>query len=196
MAKVKKIGITGGIACGKSSVANFLRSLGFLVVDADQIIAKLYGDNYFQEKVLSLFPDFPPPVTKQRMKEYLSKDSAKLSELELLIHPLVEEKFFELASNAKGYFFYEASLILEKNLLDRFDHCFVLDCPIEIRYERFKQRHLGENRESFFKLVSKNQLTDPQRAKMIQENKKLIRIDTSKNFEDVKLQILEFLKTL
>ena len=49
------IGITGSIACGKSTVSNYLKSKGYIVIDADRIGHEALDDDYVKEKLIVAF---------------------------------------------------------------------------------------------------------------------------------------------
>ena len=77
-----RIALTGGIACGKSLLANYLNELGVETLDADDIVHELI-----------------PDAERHRMADEVFRDPAKRKELEQRIHPLVRAR---LAAFAKG----------------------------------------------------------------------------------------------
>ena len=73
---MKRIALTGGIACGKSLVAKFLNELGVETIDADDVVHEL----------------IPDPAERKRIAAEVFSDEAKRRALEAKLHPLVKEK--------------------------------------------------------------------------------------------------------
>ena len=79
---MKRIALTGGIACGKSLVARFLNELGVETIDADDVVHEL----------------LPDPVERRRIAAEVFADPEKRRILEARLHPLVKEKIAEFLS--------------------------------------------------------------------------------------------------
>ena len=101
---MKLLGLTGDIACGKSSVAQVLVELGAAHVDADQLVHDLYADRTFATQVVALFaPRFENnvvaavqalikedgSVNRVALAALVFNDAAALRQLEALVHPAV-----------------------------------------------------------------------------------------------------------
>src|SRR5579864_8160260 len=91
-----RLGLTGGIASGKSAVAAMLRELGFSVLDADGLAHKLIepGQSAYEE----VFREFGPAVSdsqgrvdRVKLAALVFADRAKLNRLNAIIHPRVAE---------------------------------------------------------------------------------------------------------
>ena len=79
-----RIALTGGIACGKSLLANYLNELGVETLDADDIVHELI-----------------PEPERRRMADEVFRDPAKRKELEQRIHPLVRARLAEVVGNGE-----------------------------------------------------------------------------------------------
>ena len=93
-----RIGLTGGLASGKSTVAKLLAEAGFQVVDADEIVAELYapgqpGARAVAEKFGANYLDRGGAVDKPRLARLVFSDDAARGTLEAAIHPLVRASF-------------------------------------------------------------------------------------------------------
>jgi dephospho-CoA kinase len=102
---MKLLGLTGNIACGKSTVASFLRDRGAAVLDADLLVHELYSDTDFATQVAALFGEnivnSLGMIDRPALGKIVFSDTSALRRLELLVHPAVgklrEKKLAELA---------------------------------------------------------------------------------------------------
>ncbi|RYZ78766.1 MAG: dephospho-CoA kinase, partial [Proteobacteria bacterium] len=127
---MKWIGITGGIASGKSTVTKLLRTLGFEVLDADQIshqVTQVHGPalvqiyKTFGEAVRN--PD--GSLNRQLLGSMVFGRVAELKKLEAILHPLVREKIAaeraRLLARGESAVFYDVPLLYEKQMETDFD---------------------------------------------------------------------------
>jgi dephospho-CoA kinase len=143
---ILRIGLTGGIASGKSTVAALLGKLGCTVVDADRIVTDLYrpGQAGHQTLVGEYGRDIMLPdgsIDRLRMAEIAFASPESAARLNHLIHPLVikaEEKLIEIEALRGGdrIFVLEATLLLESGGRARFDRIVVVDLDPEIQVSR------------------------------------------------------------
>jgi len=149
MKKSLRIGLTGGLASGKSTVAGWLRDAGFLVVDADQLVADLYkpgGEGV--DAVRRLFPDALNPeggVDHTKLAARIFADPAERKRLEEAIHPLVRKRFEEIAQQATGVVILEATLLVEAGYAPLFDGIITVECDAETRLKRAVERGMDES---------------------------------------------------
>lgn len=103
---MKLLGLTGNIACGKSTVASLLRDRGAAVIDADLLVHELYSTTDFAAQVAALFGDSVVNslgmIDRPALGKIVFGDAGALRRLELLVHPAVaalrEKKLDELAA--------------------------------------------------------------------------------------------------
>lgn len=143
------IGLTGGIASGKSTVGAWLGEAGFTVVDADEVVESLYRSGQpGAEAVRELFGpaalDGAGSVDHARLAELVFADPAALESLEERIHPLVRSRFSEIAAASKEPVVLEATLLIEAGYAPDFDLVVTVEAEAELRIERAIARGLSE----------------------------------------------------
>ena len=159
MGKIKKkpiIGILGGIASGKSTVAAEFAKLGCKVIDADKIVYDLLQKTVVREKIIGLFgPGTLNPaghIDHQKLAEVVFADSKKLSLLNNIIHPLVLEQTEELIKQYQKQIRIKAiildmPLLVEIGWADRCDRLIFINCNQKLRIDRAKKmKGLDENK--------------------------------------------------
>ncbi len=143
------VGLTGGLASGKSTVARWLSEAGFLVVDADRLVAELYQPGQpGAEVVRRLFgPEALNPeggVDHAKVAERVFADPQARGDLEKAVHPLVRERFQEIASAAPGIAVLEATLLVEAGYAPHFDLVVTVEADEEVRLRRAIERGMDE----------------------------------------------------
>lgn len=144
-----RVGLTGGLASGKSTVARWLAEAGFAVYDADRLVAELYAPFQPGAKAVSVLfgSDFLDPegaVDKAKLAARVFADPEARKKLEAAIHPLVGARFAELAAAAPGVVVYEATLLAESGHAKNFDLVITVEAPEDLRLARAIARGLDE----------------------------------------------------
>lgn len=149
-----KMGLTGGIASGKSAVAAMLREMGFPVLEADVVAHKLLEPGQVaHDDVLREFgadlADTTGKIDRTKLGALVFADPAKLAKLNKMIHPRVEEivmRQFEEWQRAgvKDAGFVEAALLVEAGIADKLDGLVVVFCLSEQQLERLRARGMSE----------------------------------------------------
>src|SRR5467141_4663595 len=149
-----RLGLTGGIASGKTTVAAMLREMGFAVIDADALAHKLiepgqpaYGEvvREFGASIL----DTGNRVDRAKLASIVFADPAKLVRLNAILHPRVEsvihQQFAEWSrSGTRDAAFVEAALLVEAGYLKNLDGLVVTWCRPEQQLERLRARGFSE----------------------------------------------------
>jgi len=148
-----KVGLTGGIASGKSVVGEMFVALGAKLIQADQIAHELMqpGQAVYDEVVRcfgSGILNAAGSVNRARLAEVAfgqSGESSRVEELNRIVHPVVirreDEWMGELGRrDPRAIAMVEAALILEAGAADRFDRLIVVTCRNEQRIQRFAER--------------------------------------------------------
>ena len=146
-----KVGLTGGIGCGKSTVSKVFTSKGITIIDADKIahrivtpeskalreIIAIFGENILQKDGM---------LDRTALKKQVFSDAKKLLQLEAILHPKIYcaikdqlEKSTPFPT-ASAYVMADIPLLIEKNYMDLFDHIVVVDCLPEQQIQRVQQR--------------------------------------------------------
>ncbi len=137
------IALTGGIATGKSTVANLLKLYGFHIIDADEVahklldeqheaIAKLFGKEYVQDG----------KVLRKALGALIFSDKSKKRELENLLHPLIRERIFDLAQRQERFkvpYFIDIPLFYETKAY-HISPVVVVYAPKELQLSRLQKR--------------------------------------------------------
>jgi len=146
---VLRIGLTGGLASGKSTVASLLAELGAAVFDADRIVAQLYepggaGEAVAKELFGNAVEDERGGVDRARIARVVFGDPASRRSLEARIHPLVREeierRFREAESLGFSIAVAEASQLLEAETEDRYDRVLLVVAPESERIRRWSKK--------------------------------------------------------
>ncbi|MEO6195344.1 MAG: dephospho-CoA kinase [Thermoanaerobaculia bacterium] len=150
-AQALRVGLTGGLASGKSTVSQWLRDAGFEVIDADRLVAELYQPGGAGAvAVRDLFgPEMlaeSGAVDHAKVAARVFSDPAARASLEAAVHPLVRKRFVEIAAQAQGVVVLEATLLVEAGYGPGFDLIVTVEAPCELRLERAIAR--GVNPES------------------------------------------------
>ena len=176
-----KVGLTGGIAVGKTAVGEMLASLGANVVRADEIAHELLrpGEDVYQAVVRHFglgILNSNGAVNRGKLAELAFGDgrpnTSRIVELNRIIHPAViqkQEAWMEQVGqrDSSAIAVVEAALLLEAGAGKHFDRLIVVTCTPEQRIQRFAQR-LGINMESALKEVERRmaaQLPDEEKIK-------------------------------
>ena len=149
----RKIGLTGGIGCGKSTVLDIFKSLGCPAIDTDAICHGIYdSNNEFKEK-LSLrwgkqILDSNDNIERKRIGKIVFADKEELKWLNDTIHPLifaeVEKKALISKSSCKAVM-YDVPLLFEVGWDKMFDEIISVWTPEDIQIERLKQRNWDDS---------------------------------------------------
>lgn len=149
------IGLTGGIATGKSTVSNWLKAHGYAVIDADELARLVVAPgseglrqivSHFGAEIL----DDDGNLDRRKLGALVFADREKLADLEGMIHPLVQAQVQSLRDRyereGREFVFYDVPLLYEKKLQDQFDHIIVVAADEEIQKSRMRARDaLSEN---------------------------------------------------
>jgi len=144
--KVMRVGLTGGIASGKSLVADCFADLGIPVIDTDQIARDVVqpGEPALKE-IQTEFGDAvlnaDGSLNRQAMRQRVFDDSAQRERLEAILHPRIRSETLARAESAGGPYQVLVVPLLVESGFDQFtDRILVVDCPTEIQESRLLAR--------------------------------------------------------
>ncbi|MDC9728303.1 MAG: dephospho-CoA kinase [Methyloprofundus sp.] len=141
-----KVGLTGGIGCGKSTVAELFRQHNTPIIDADEIAHALVTPNSpALEKIIKNFGENCLSKTghlnRTKLREIIFNNPQKKSQLEGLMHPLI---YAEIEQQVQGltstYCIIAIPLLLETNMQASVDHILVVDCSETEQIKRVQLR--------------------------------------------------------
>src|SRR6185436_7081760 len=135
------VGLTGGLAAGKSTVARLLAERGATVVDAARLVAALYragapGAPRVRELFGAGVLRADGGVDHAALAAHVFDEPAARRRREAAIPPLVGDRFRDLAARAGGIVVLEATLLVEAGWADSFDLVVTVEAPLELRLAR------------------------------------------------------------
>jgi dephospho-CoA kinase len=149
-----RLGLTGGIASGKSAVAAMLREMGFCVLDADSLAHKLIEPGHpAHAEVLAAFGTgvigANSHIDRAKLAALVFADRAKLDVLNAIVHPRVREAIFQQfdewqRNGTRDAAFVEAALLVEAGFTKNLDGLVVAWSTPEQQLERLRTRGLSE----------------------------------------------------
>ncbi len=196
-----KVGLTGGIATGKSYVLAVLRELGCEVSDADTLAHQAVepGKPAYQD-IVHEFGEFGPGVLPRLLNEdgtlnravlggLVFADAAKRERLNAIVHPRVYEAqaawLAEVAArNPQAIAVLDAALIIETGSYNRFDKIVVVWCEPALQLERLMARNSLPRAQAEARIAA--QMSSAEKLKYADFD-----INTSLGFEDTRRQVEE-----
>lgn len=186
-----RLGLTGGIASGKSAVAAMLREMGFAVLDADSLAHKLIepGQPAYEEVVQEFGPSILAVggrVDRPKLSAIVFNDRSKLDRLNAIVHPRVAEVVFSQfeawkRAGIRDAVFVEAALLVESGIHKSLDGLIVAWCSPQQQLERLVTRGLTEA-EARRRIAA--QLPVEEKLRLATE-----KIDCSGSLEDTRRQV-------
>ena len=147
MTAMTRIALTGGIASGKSMVADEFARLGAVIVDADLLAREVVAPRSpGLERIVQRFGagmlSEDGTLDRARLGDLVFVDDDARADLNAIVHPLVRERSEELfAAAPPGSVVIEViPLLVETGLHQAFDHVIVVDAPTEVQVRRLMQR--------------------------------------------------------
>lgn len=189
---MKIIAITGSIGCGKTYISDMIKSLGYIVFDADKEVRNFYKNKKFLNVIKQNFPNvFKNDVfNKKELREHVFNNKDELKKLENIIHPLLKQKLKEkVRKNCKNtdFIFIDAALIFEMNWDKYCDYIILADVDKETQKRRVMIR--DNITEKDFEKIIKNQTGNE-----IKKQKSDFIINTELPDGIVKILLIKFIK--
>lgn len=195
---MKWIGLTGGIATGKTAVEKFIQNCGVPVIDADLLAHQLVqpGQTGLKLVVSQFGTDFltsSGELDRQKLGELVFADQKARTILEQLLHPLIQNEVQDLRTeyHKQGHksCVYNVPLLFEKNLTSQFDLVVTVWCDPKIQLERLMKRNNLSEPEAILRI--KAQLPFWMKIK-----KSDYCIDNSTDLKDLEIQVRSLVKKI
>ena len=141
----KVIGLTGSIASGKSTVSNKLKSLGYKVVDCDEINHKLLlkGNSGYKE-VLATFGeqilDDSSQIDRKKLGNIIFNNPNEKNKLNQILHPLIKEVVIKELEECDGFVFLDCPLLFETDFHKLCDLTIVVYVNLDTQIHRLMER--------------------------------------------------------
>ena len=192
---MKIIAITGSIGCGKSFLANIIRSLGYVVYDADKWVKYLYYRPAFLKVIKQNFPevfDANGTFNKRKLRNLVFNNNQELKRLEKLVHPFLKQKLLNVIrknSQTNRVFFFDAALLFEMKWNIYCQSVILADVDKNIQKQRVMIRD-NISAADFEKIVSV-QIDNEQKKKFVNA---VINTDKTENL--LKIELIKIIEEL
>lgn len=149
-----RVGLTGGIASGKTTVADFFARRGIVVIDTDEIAHEVVEPGQpALDRVVEAFGrdvlDASGALDRRRLRTRMFADPAERRRLETILHPLILAEMARRSADAPGpYQILVIPLLAETGRSEYVDRVLVVDCPIEIQVRRLLARDAEDERQA------------------------------------------------
>lgn len=166
-----KVGITGGIGSGKSTVCAVFELLGIPVFYADEEAKKIVGND--AEVLVQVIAEFGKDVLneegkpdRKKLASIVFNDDKKLKILSAIIHPAVTKRFLVWCKEKESspYVLKEAAILFESTANVLVDRVITVSTPVELRIKRVMMRDHSTSEE--IKRRMKNQMSDEEKIKI------------------------------
>ena len=176
-----KIGLTGGIGSGKTTISSIFESLNIPVFNSDQISKHILQNN--KRVIETIVQKFGKSIIKNnqintaKLAKIVFADQTKLATLNNIMHPHVLNTFNDWIRNKDSkYIIKESAILFESKTYQQLDKIILVQSPLHIRIERTCKR---DNRtKEDVKNIIKNQIKDAEAIKyadyIIKNNNKLL----------------------
>lgn len=193
-----RIGLTGGIGSGKSTISAYLKELGFQIVDADQIAREVldvypeilefirneFGEGFFYET---------GTLNRRKLGDFLFCNREKLAEYEAVILPLIKKEIFsrmkKLESSGLRVCFLDAPTLIESGMHKLMDKNILVWVDRETQIERITKRDSMEYAQIMGRISS--QIDLDKKKEMVD-----FVVDNSAGIEEAKREVREILAKL
>jgi dephospho-CoA kinase len=146
LARPRRVGLTGGIASGKTTVSNLFAAMGVAILDMDVIAREVVAPG--TALLAQLFDRFGPRVRRpdgdldrSALRRLVFEDASLRRELEALLHPAIVARTEQLAAQASGpYQIHVVPLLVETHAGGGYDRVLVVDCPESLQWARLRAR--------------------------------------------------------
>ncbi len=140
-----KIGLTGGIGSGKSTVCQLFSAFSIPIIDADIIAREVVAPGQAAlAQIQQAFGDIllaDGNLDRKKLGQIIFADPAKKQCLENILHPLIYQRLkTEAAAQPEPYVILAIPLLFETGMTDLVDRILVIDCPETLQFQRVKQR--------------------------------------------------------
>jgi len=163
------IGLTGGIASGKSTVSGMLQSLGLSVIDADVIAREVVeiGEEAYKEIVVTFGEDILLPnrtINRQKLGGLIFHNQFLREELNKIVHPAVRKRMIQqkekLFKQGKDIVFLDIPLLFESKLTYLVDKTLLVYVKPEIQLKRLMLRNNLTEKEALARISSQMPIDD------------------------------------
>ena len=153
------IGITGSIACGKSTVSNYLIAKGYTIIDADKLGHVALTSDDVKRKLAEKFGDEileNNEISREKLGKLVFGNDDNLKILNSIIHPKIKELILKLQEEHKdkNLVFLDIALLYEANFVDLVEKVAVVYVDEDVQLERLMTRNTLSKEEAIKRIES------------------------------------------
>ena len=153
------IGITGSIACGKSTVSDYLIAKGYTIIDADKLGHVALTSNDVKRKLVEKFGDEIleiNEISRKKLGKLVFGNDDNLKILNSIIHPKIKELILKLQEEHKdeNLVFLDIALLYEANFIDLVEKVVVVYVDEKVQLERLMTRNFLSMEEALMRIES------------------------------------------
>ena len=159
-----KIGVTGLVASGKTTVTNILSKGIYPIFNADKEVSKIYKNKSFHAKICKVFVFNNKKNIRRKIKKLVIQDIKNLRSLEKIIHPVIRKRLknFIKKNKKKKILIFEIPLLIESRLMNNFNEIIFVNSKKKLRLKRFLKR---EKNKKIFDILNKRQFSPSKKIK-------------------------------
>lgn len=194
-----RVGLTGGLACGKSFVGKVLEGLGCVLIQADELGHQVLGPT--GEAFAPVLQEFGPEILdgdgaidRKKLAAVVFSAPEKLARLSAIVHPAVARREAEILAdvektNPNAIVVVEAAILVETGSYRKFDRLILVECTPEQQLERAMRRDSYKKEEAMARISRQMPIEDKRRVAHYV-------VDTTKTKEDTIEQTREVYRRL
>lgn len=188
------IGITGSIACGKSTVSNYLLEKGYTIIDADKLGHIVLTSEDVKRKLAEKFGDEiieNNEISREKLGKLVFGNEDNLKILNSIIHPKIKKLILKLQDEHKDeqFVFLDIALLYEAKFVDLVERVIVVYVNEKVQIERLMSRNSLSKEEALSRI--KSQMSAEEKAALSDYS-----IDNSDTIENTYQQIDEILEKI
>ena len=156
---IVNIGITGSIACGKSTVSNYLRNKGYTIIDADKLGHTALTDNEVRERLEKSFGlriIENSEISREKLGKLVFGNEENLKILNSIVHPYIRKQILQLQEihSDERLVFLDIALLFEAGFEDLVEKIIVVHVDEKIQLARLMSRNSLSKEQAMFRIES------------------------------------------
>ena len=153
------IGITGSIACGKSTVSNYLKEKGYTIIDADKLGHIALTSDEVKEKLKKSFGYIileNNEISREKLGKLVFGNDENLKILNSIVHPYIRKIILQLQENHRDerFVFLDIALLFEAEFEDLVEKIIVVHVDEKIQLARLMSRNALSKEQAMFRIES------------------------------------------
>lgn len=160
------VGLTGGVATGKSTVSSFFKKDGFNLINADFLVHNIYKEKESLDFIKKAFPTavLEGAIDFKILRKLFFENKKNQQQIESFIYQRLEEAFLKESKNLKHLIIYDVPLLFERDLADKVDISICVYCSENNQLKRLQERDKID--ENLAKSIIQSQMNIEKKRKL------------------------------